>query len=82
MRIGVLERPAARPDVGTLDRPVSLDVEHLERREPVERRPHRLGPGFAPSLKQRMSGERRVPHGRQAGLAIGLILADDEQLLD
>ncbi len=82
MWIGVLERPAARPHVGTLDRPVALDVEHLERREPVERRPHGLSPGFASSLKQRMSGERRVPHRRQAGLAIGLVLADDEKLLD
>ena len=82
MRIGVLERPAARPHIGTLDGPVALDVEHLERLEPVERRPHRLAARFTARFQQRMGGKRRVPHRRQARLAIGLVLADDEQLLD
>ena len=82
MRIGVLERPAARPHIRALDGPVALDVEDLERREPIERRAHRLAAGFAPRFKQRVGGERRVPHRRQTRLAIGLILANDEQLLD
>ena len=33
-------------------------------------------------FEQRVGGERRVPDRRQAGLAIGLVLADDEQPLD
>ena len=82
MRIGVLERPAARPNVRTLNGPVALDVKDLERREPIERRTHRLAARFTSRFKQRMGGERRVPHRRQTRLAIGLVLADDEQFLD
>ena len=82
MRVGVLERPAARPDVRTPGGPVALDVEDLERLEPVERRPHRLGAGVAAGFEQRVGGERGVPDRRQAGLAIGLVLADDEEPLD
>ena len=51
-------------------------------REPIERRAHRLAASFTPRFKQRMGGERGVPHRRQTRLAIGLILADDEQFLD
>ena len=36
MGVVVLERPAARPHVGALHRPVALDVEHLLRQQPVE----------------------------------------------
>ena len=82
MRIGVLERPTARPNVRTLNGPVAFDVKDLERGEPIERRAHRLAASFAPRFKQRVGGERRVPHRRQTRLAIGLILADDEQFLD
>ena len=82
MRIGVLERPAPGPNIRTSDRPVALDVEDLERRQPVERRPHRLAASLATRFQQRMGGERGIPDRRQAGLAIGLVLADNEQLLD
>ena len=83
MRVGVLERPAARPDVRPLRRPVA-------RRRPApaaasaSRGPRwrpRLG-RLAADLEQRVGDERRVPHRRHAGLAIGLVVLDDEQLVE
>jgi hypothetical protein len=82
MRIGVLERPTTRPNVRTLNGPVALDVKDLQRRQPIERRAHRLAPSFTPRFKQRVRSERGIPHRRQTRLAIGLVLADDEQFLD
>ncbi len=82
MRVGVLEGPAARPDVGTPSGPVALHVEDLERLEPVERRLYRRRPRVPARLHQRMSGERGVPDRRKAGLAVGLIVLDHEEALD
>ena len=79
MRVGVLERPAARPDVGALRGPVASDIEHLLRLQPSEAL-LRGGLGrLAARFQERMTGERRVPHGRQAGLAVRLVVRDDKQ---
>ena len=37
---------------------------------------------FARRFHQRVGGERRVPHRRDAGLAIGFVVLDDEKLVD
>src|SRR5208282_380552 len=67
MRVGVLEGPAARPNIRTSRGPIALHVEDLERLEPIER-PYRGGPRVAARLHQRVSGERGVPDRRQARL--------------
>ena len=82
MGVVVLERPAARTDVGRLHRPVALEVEHLPRLQPVEALLHLRERVFAAGLRQRVAGQRGVPHRRDAGLAIGLVLADHQQLVD
>ena len=82
MRVGVLERPSARPHVRTPHRPVALDVEHLQRFQPFEtlqRGAFGLG---AAGFEQCMGDERGVPHRRDAGLAIGLVVMNNEQALD
>ena len=82
MRVGVLERPTPGPDIRTPNSPVSFDVKDLERRQPIKRCAHRLAESLPTRLQQRVGGERGIPDRRQARLAIGLILADDEQLLN
>ena len=72
VRVLVLERPATRPQVGTLVGPVALDLQFLQRLQPVERlldRPRLVGRG----LHQGVRGQHRVPDGRQAGLAERLL---------
>ncbi len=78
----VLEGPAAGANIRPLHRPVALDVQHLLRQQPVQplfRRRQRL---LAAGFDQGMTGQRGVPHRRNAGLAIGLVLADHQKLVD
>ena len=82
MGIGVLEGPAAGAHVGPARRPIAQLLEHLQRPQPVERLPIGFRDLLAADLQQRVQRQRRVPHRREAGLAIGLVLLDDEQLLD
>ena len=82
MGVVVLERPAAGTHVGPLHRPVALDVQHLLRQQPVEALLGLPSSRFAAGLEQRVAGQRGVPHRRDAGLAIGLVLADHQQLVD
>ncbi len=79
----VLERPAARTDIGAFaaqsplrsstclgfsqSRPCSIVSERCL---------------VAAGFRQRVAGQRGVPHRRDAGLAIGLLLADHQQLVD
>ena len=77
--IVVLEGPAAGAHVRPLHRPVALDVQHLPRLQPVEALLGRRQRLLAAGLEQRMTGQRGVPHRRDAGLAIGLVLADHQQ---
>ena len=67
MRVGVLEGPAARPDVGTPSGPVALHVEDLERLQPVERR-------AAPALRP-----RRPPASISAWAASAVSQTGDRQ---
>jgi hypothetical protein len=78
----VLECPAARTHAGPARRPVAGRVEDLQRQQPVEAASRRVdGRGHA-RFQQRMAHQRRVPHGRQAGLAIRFVAAVDEQAVD
>ena len=74
MRIGILERPAARPHVRALaaQSPSTSSICCGA----SQSRPCRPAPAsaLAADLEQRMAGQRRVPHRRHAGLAIGLVL--------
>ena len=82
MIVVILERPAARPHTRALLGPVALDIEHLARLEPIERC---FGAGLidlAARFHHRMRGERGIPHRGDAGLAISLLLADHEEVLD
>ena len=82
MRIGVLERPAARAHVRPPRDPIALDVEHLigpQPFEPLHDPPHRL---LVAGLQQRVAGEPGVPDRRHAGLAIGLVRMHGQELLD
>ena len=76
MGVGVLEGPAAGAHVAAAARPVALDVEDLQRRQPVEPRA-----GAASRSRRRppagVRRERGVPDRRNAGLAIGLAGLDD-----
>ena len=74
MRVGVLERPAAGPHVRPPRHPVALDVEHLQRHQPIEALARLRDRALAADLEQRVAGERGVPHRRHAGLAIGLVV--------
>ena len=62
--------------------PVALDVQHLLGHQPIQtlfgRRQGLLAAGF----DQGMAGQRGVPHRRNAGLAIGLVLADHQKLVE
>ena len=82
MRVGVLERPAAGPQPRTDRRPVADRIEHLLVGEPIERLPDRGCEPRLASLHQRMTGERSVPHRRQARLAIALLAVDDDELAE
>ena len=81
MRIGILERPAAGPHRRPPFGPVALHVEYLPRQTAIAsaapRSPHR---GGIAGFEQRMAGKRRIPHRRNAGLAIGLAIVDDHEL--
>ncbi len=82
MRVGVLERPAARPQPGTGRGPVADRVEHLLVGEPVDRAADRRRKPRVADLHQRVAGERAVPHRREAGLAVAVLAVEDEQLAD
>src|SRR5271167_2965003 len=82
MRIGVLEGPASRPNVRPLYGPVADDVDNLQRLQPLESSARPAPALVVAGFEQRMRGERRVPHRRQARLAIGLVVSDDEQLVE
>src|SRR5258708_25496155 len=78
----VLECPPARPNAAPFFFPVSLDVEYLATLKPIESlRNAKLRLAIA-GLQQRVTSERGVPDGRNAGLAIGFIILDDHQAVD
>ena len=80
--IVVLECPTARTRGRAFHSPVALEVEHLPRLQPVQallgfrRRP------FSTRFHQRVTGQRGVPHWRDAGLAIGLVFADHQKIVE
>ncbi len=81
MGVVVLERPAAGTHVRLAGRPVALDVEHLEGLEPFEGGAGLALVVLAAGLHQGVGGERRVPDRGQAGLDVGLVLLDGDELL-
>ena len=82
VRIGVLEGPAAGPDIGPPRDPIAFDIEDLLRRQPLQTFAHLRYGLIAAALEQAVTGERRIPNRRNARLAIGLVLVHDEKLLD
>ena len=82
MRIGVLEGPAARPHVRPLERPVALHLQLLEGAKPVEPALRAGDVAGVAGFQQRVRGKGGVPHRRDAGLAIGFAVFDDQQLVD
>ena len=81
MRIGILEGPAAGPHSRALECPVALDRQLLQREQPIE--PALCGRDIAATgFEQRVGSQRGVPDRRNAGLAIGFVVLDDEQLVD
>ncbi|TPV99644.1 MAG: hypothetical protein USCAAHI_00918 [Beijerinckiaceae bacterium] len=65
-----------------LHRPIAGDIGNLEGFEPGYPGANRQRYYFPASFHQRVRGERRVPHRRDAGLAVSLVLVDNEQLVD
>ncbi len=83
MIIAVLEGPAAGADIRARHRPVALHVEDLAGLEPVKPAHSRRLGRHAARFQHGVGGERRVPHRRNAGLAIDFaIFTSDQQLLD
>ena len=82
MRIGILERPAARPDMRAARRPVPDDIENLVWHQPIEPAQGACPRIVTAHLEQRMTGQRRVPDRRHARLAIGLVVVNDQQPVD
>ena len=77
---GTPSRPAARPGAAAAQSPLtSSTCSGLSQSRPAVRRRDRL---LAAGLEQRVRGQRGVPHRRDAGLAIGLVLLDDQQLVE
>ena len=82
VRICVLERPAAGPDIGPARAPVAFDAQDLLRQQPFETFAG-LGRGaIAADFEQGVTGERGIPNRRDARLAIALVLVHDQKLLD
>ncbi len=81
MRIGVLERPAAGLEIGAPRDPVTLHIEDLLGRQPVEALAGRVDSALAADLQQGVAGEPGVPDRRDAGLAVGVMLVHREELL-
>jgi hypothetical protein len=80
MWVLVLKGPAARSEPGARRGPIADHLKHLLAGDPIERVPDvRLKPNVA-DFHQRVTGERRVPDRRQAGLAIQVIAVAREQL--
>ena len=82
MRVAILEGPATGADVGPALGPVALHLELLQWQQPVEPAERRRFGFGAAGFEQRVRGERGIPHRRDTGLAIGLVILDDEQPLD
>ena len=74
MRIGVLERPAARPQIGAARDPVAAHIEHLQRHQPIEAALDLRHGALAAGFQERMRGKPGVPDRRHARLAIGLVV--------
>ena len=82
MGVAVLERPAAGTHVGPLLAPVAFHLELLQRLQPAQSA-QRGGRCFALlDLQHRLGGKRGVPDRRDAGLAVGFVITDHQQLLD
>ena len=82
MRVGVLECPAARADVGPPRDPVAADIEHLLGHKPIEAAFDLRDRVLAADFQQSMTGEPGIPDRRDARLAIGLVLMHHQKLLD
>ena len=81
MAVAELERPAAATQAGAGLAPVAGRVKQLARLQPVQRAQHLFADHTPAGFVQRQAGQRRVPHGRDAGLAVGIVLAHHEQPL-
>ena len=81
--VAVLEGPAAGAHVGTRARPsrpsTSSTCSGFSQSSAARGRRLGLAP---PASIRAWRGERRVPHRRDAGLAVGLVVLDHQQLLD
>ena len=82
MRVGILERPAARTHARAPRAPIADEIEDLQRREPFQPADGALDRLLAAGFEQRVAGQHTVPHRRHARLAIGLVRFHDEELVD
>ena len=82
VRIGILKGPAARTHIWTLLDPIAFYVEDLQWQKPIETLIGFLDRAFVANFEQGMGGKSGVPHRRQAGLAIGFVLLDHQELFD
>ena len=67
VRIGVLERPAARPHVRPPRDPVALHVQNLLGHQPVQRLAGLRQRAFVTGFQERVAGEPGIPDRRDAG---------------
>src|SRR6478752_5009896 len=70
VRIGILARPSAGPNVRAPDSPISCNIDHLPRHQPVQSADGGLASLIVASFKECMTGETRVPYRRYARLAV------------
>ena len=82
MGIRVLERPAAGIEMRSSRAPIALDVQNLSGGEPGKTLADLVDGAIGAGFQQGMTGEPGIPNRRHAGLAIGFVIVDDQELLD
>ena len=82
MRVGILEGPAARPDIRAPVSPVAFHIKNLSWLQPLKALERAFALSLTPNFQQAVGGEPRVPHRRDARLAVNLVLRFKQQLLN
>ena len=81
MVVAILKRPAAGTHLRPPLRPIPLRFENLQGPQPGQTSRGGAHRGLPASLKQGVGGQGGVPHRREARLAIGFVVLDDQELL-
>ena len=82
MGVAILEGPTAGTHLGAPLGPIALHLQLLQRLQPGEPTPRGGHCLLGAHLHHGVGDERGVPDRRDAGLAVGLVLADHQKLVD